>query len=107
MHNDVVVIFLNITNYDIHRIFIDNKSSANILFYDVFFKIDISSYRLDRLDSPLVGFTGTSVLVKDAITLSITVGTEPYQKTLRLTFLVIKVPSTYTAILGCPSLNAF
>ena len=36
-----------------------------------------------------------------------TVGTEPYQKTLRLTFLVVKVPSSYNAILGRLGLNAF
>ena len=57
--------------------------------------------------APLVGFTGTSIPVEGAITLPVTVGTEPYQKTLRLTFLVIKVPSAYNAILGRPGLNAF
>ena len=36
-----------------------------------------------------------------------TVGTEPYQKTLRLTFLVVKVPSAYNAILRRLGLNAF
>ena len=45
--------------------------------------------------------------VEGAITLLVTVGTEPYQKTLRLSFLVIKVPSTYNAILERPGLNAF
>ena len=45
--------------------------------------------------------------VEGAITLPVTVGTEPYQKILRLTFLVIKVPSAYNAILGHPGLNAF
>ena len=47
------------------------------------------------------------MLVEGAITLPVTVGTKPYQKTLRLTFLVVKVPSTYNAILRHPSLNAF
>ena len=32
---------------------------------------------------------------------------EPRQRTLTLTFLVVKVPSAYNAILGRPSLNAF
>ena len=45
--------------------------------------------------------------VEGAITLPVTVGTEPYQKTLRLTFLVIKVPFAYNTILGRPGLNAF
>ena len=47
------------------------------------------------------------MLVEGAITLPITVSTEPYQKTLRLTFLVVKVPSAYNAILGRLGLNTF
>ena len=45
--------------------------------------------------------------VEGAITLPVIVSTEPHQKTLRLTFLVVKVPSAYNAILGRPGLNAF
>ena len=45
--------------------------------------------------------------VEGAITLPVTVHIEPYQRTLRLTFLVINVPSAYNVILERPSLNAF
>ena len=45
--------------------------------------------------------------IEGAITLLVTAGIEPYQKTLRLTFLVVKVPLAYNAILRCPVLNAF
>ena len=45
--------------------------------------------------------------VEGAITLPVTVGTEPHQKTLRLMFLVVKVPSDYNDILERPGLNAF
>ena len=45
--------------------------------------------------------------VEGAITLPVTIDTEPYQKTLRLTFLVIKVPLAYNAILRRLGLNGF
>ena len=45
--------------------------------------------------------------VEGAITLLVTISAEPYQKTLRLTFLVVKVLLAYNAILGHPGLNAF
>ena len=45
--------------------------------------------------------------IEGIITLPVTVDIEPHQKTLRLTFLVVKVPSAYNTILGRPSLNAF
>ena len=62
---------------------------------------------LQPISAPLVGFTGSSVPVKGAISLPVTMGTKPYQKTLKLTFLVMKIPSAYNTILGHPSLNAF
>ena len=35
-HNDAVVVSLNIANYAVRRILVDNESSADILFYDAF-----------------------------------------------------------------------
>ena len=86
---------------------VDNESSADILYYDTFIRMSLSVAQLRPISAPLVGFIGTSVPVEGAITLPITVGTEPYQKNLRQTFLVIKVPSAYNAILGRLGLNAF
>ena len=79
----------------------------DILYYDTFSRMSLSVVQLQPISAPLIGFTGTSVPIEGMITLPITVGTDPYQKTLRLTFLVIKVPSTYNAILGRSGLNAF
>ena len=45
--------------------------------------------------------------VEGIIILLVTIDTEPYQKILRLTFLVIKVPSGYNTILRRPGLNTF
>ena len=35
-HNNIIVIFMTTAKYDIKRILIDNESSVDILFYDVF-----------------------------------------------------------------------
>ena len=35
-HNDVIVVTLNIINYDVRRILIDSESSVDILLYDAF-----------------------------------------------------------------------
>ena len=106
-HVDSIVILLTIVNYDLKRILVDNGSSTDILYYDAFVRMSLSTVQLRSISAPLIGFTRTSVPVEGAITLPLTVGTKPYQKTLRLTLLVIKVHSTYNAILGCPGLNAF
>ena len=45
--------------------------------------------------------------IEGAITLAVTADIEPYQKTLKLTFLVVKVTLACNAILGRLGLNAF
>ena len=37
LHNDAVVVIANITDYTIYRIFIDNGSLVDILYYSIFF----------------------------------------------------------------------
>ena len=76
-HNDMVVISLNIANYDVHRILVDNESFIDVLYYDAFFKMSISDNHLGPMSSPLVGFTGDTVLVEGMITLAVTAGQYP------------------------------
>ena len=35
-HNNAIVISMTITKYDVKRILVDNRSSADVLFYDIF-----------------------------------------------------------------------
>ena len=104
---DPIVILLTIINYDVKRILVYNESSTDILYYDTFSRISFSAVQLWPISVSLVGFTGTMVLIEGVITLPVTIDTEPHQKTLRLTFLVIKVSLDYNAILGRSGLNAF
>ena len=106
-HADPVVILLTIANYDVKRIMVDNGSSTDVLYYDTFLKVSLSTAQLQPISFSLVEFIGTSVPVEGTITLPVTTDIEPHQRTLRLTFLVVKVPSAYNAILGCLGLNAF
>lgn len=48
LHNDIVVISLNVENYNMHRILIDNGSLVDILYYDDFVKMKIFPDRLGR-----------------------------------------------------------
>lgn len=43
LYNDVVIVALNIVNYDVH-ILVDNKSLVDALFYDTFSRMDHTSY---------------------------------------------------------------
>ena len=75
-HDDLVVISLVIAKHDIKRVLVDNRSSADILFYDAFQKMKLPSRRFQVINAPLVVFTGNSIQVEGAIALSVTAGTE-------------------------------
>jgi ribonuclease HI len=104
-HDDALVITLLIGNFNIHRVLVDNGSSADILFLPAFKKMGIEHKRLIPAPTPLVGFTGEKVLPVGTISLPLTAGTAPKEKTVMTDFLVVDRPSAYNAIIGRPTLN--
>ena len=83
-----------------HRMLVDNGSSADILYYPAFQQMRINRARLTPTNAPLVGFGGTRVLPLGAITLPVTVSDYPQQIIQDVTFLVVDCSSTYNGILG-------
>ena len=88
-HDNAMVISIRIEDYNMHRVLIDNGSSADILYYPVLQQMGISRERLVPTNAPLVDFGGTRVLPLGAVTLSVIVGDYPQQITKNVTFLVV------------------
>jgi hypothetical protein len=65
----------------------------------------IDKDQLRPIETPLVGFAGTSVYPLGMITLQIIAGTYPKQATKKVNFLVVDCPSAYNVIIGRPTLN--
>ena len=106
-HDNVLVISIRIEDYNMHRVLVDNGSSADILYYPAFQQMGISRERLIPTNAPLVGFGGTRVLPLGAITLSVVVGDYLQQIAKDVTFLMVDCSSTYNAILRRPTLNSW
>jgi hypothetical protein len=85
--------------------FIDNGSSAGILYCPAFRNIEISPEKVISATCPLVGFAGEQVQPIDSIELPVTVGDYPTTKIIMVKFLLIDRPSAYNAILGRTALN--
>ena len=98
--SDALVVSIRIEDYNMHRVLVDNGSSADILYYPAFQQMGIDRERLIPTKAPLVGFGGIRVLPLGAITLSVVVGDYPQQITKDVTFLVVNCSSAYNAILG-------
>ena len=96
---DALVVSLQIGDYNRHQVFINNRSSTDILYYPAFQQMRIDRERLTPMNAPLVGFRGTKVFPLGAITLSVTAGDYPQQITKEVTFLVVDCSSAYNTIL--------
>ena len=105
-HDDALVVSLQIGDYNMHRVLINNGNSADILYYLTFQQMRIDRERLTPINAPFVGFGGTKVFPLGAITLAVTAGDYPQQITREVTFLVVDCSSAYNAILGQPTLNS-
>lgn len=78
-YNNVDVVALNVENYNVHHILINNESLADVLYYDAFIKMEISLDRLIQMDFFLVGFTKDAIQVERMIFLTVRIGNYPYR----------------------------
>ena len=105
-HDNPLVVRAVVANKTVHRVLVDNGSSANIIFASAFDKMGIGRERLEPVNTHLRGFSGEKVLPLGSIQLVLTLGDPPCQATMTARFLIVDAPSAYNMLLGRPSLNA-
>lgn len=104
-HTDAIVVTLQVANHRIHRMFVDNGSSADILYWSAFQNMEINPAKVVPATCPLVRFVGEQVQPVGSIVLPVTAGDYPATKTVMVKFLLIDRSSAYNAILGRTFLN--
>ena len=105
-HDDPLVVRAIVANKTVHRVLIDNGSSADIIFASAFDKMGIRREKLELVNTHLRGFSGEKVLPLSLIQLVLTLGDPLCQATTTARFLIVGAPSAYNMLLGIPSLNA-
>ena len=105
-HDDPLVIRAVVANKTIHRVLVDNGSSADIIFASAFDKMGIGREKLEPISTHLREFSGEKVLPLGSIQLVHTLGDPPCQVTTTVRFLIVDAPSAYNMLLGRPFLNA-
>ena len=105
-HNDSLVIRAVVANKTIHRVLVDNGSSADIIFASAFDIMGIGREKLEPINTHLRGFSREKVIPLGSIQLVLTLGGLPCHATTAVKFLIVDAPSAYNMLLGRPSLNA-
>ncbi|KAJ1685137.1 hypothetical protein LUZ63_016527 [Rhynchospora breviuscula] len=104
-HDDAIVLMLRIHGRRVRRILFDTGSSADMLYFEAFRQLNLASYPLVPMDTPLVGFAGDRVIPLGTIELEVEFGENPNSVIKTVKFIVVNAPSAYNAILGRKSLN--
>ncbi|XP_074374144.1 uncharacterized protein LOC141714528 [Apium graveolens] len=104
-HNNALVISIQIGTKNVHRAFVDNRSSTNILYYNTFKKMGLPDQDMSGEDSWVYGFSGAGVRVMGSIRLPCTLGESPLSVTKMLEFKVLNQESSHNVLLGRPFLR--
>ncbi|GAV65871.1 LOW QUALITY PROTEIN: hypothetical protein CFOL_v3_09385, partial [Cephalotus follicularis] len=99
LHDDPVVVTLQVKLFTMKRILIDSGSSADILYKHAFDQVRIPADKLRPVKTPLVGFT-EMIHPLGSIDLSVVAGTAPRLTQVQMIFLVVDTLSPYNAIVG-------
>ena len=104
-HDNPLVIRAVVANKTVHRVMVDNGSSADIIFASTFDKMGIEREKLEPVNAHLLGFFGERVLPLGLIQLVLNLGDPSFQAITAVRFLIVDAPSSYNILLGRPSLN--
>ncbi|KAL1815684.1 hypothetical protein ACET3Z_018258 [Daucus carota] len=104
-HADALVVNVRIGSRNVHRVFVDNGSSVNLLYYSTFQKMGLLDKDMTRKMTYLYGFTGDAVRVKGTIRLPVTLGEDPVSATQVAEFMIVEAPAYYNALIGRPILK--
>ena len=80
-HDDPLVIMLIMEEFNIHRVLIDNGSSADIVYLSAFQQMKLDKKRIRPFTLPLGSFTGDRIVLRGIVTLTVIARTYPVQVT--------------------------
>ena len=100
-HDDVLVITLRIRGYDVKRVMVDQGSAAEIMYPDLYKRLNLKVENLMPYNSPLVSFDGKIVIPKGQVRLPVQTGSEVVD----VDFIVVDTYSPYTTIVARPWLH--
>ena len=103
--NDPVVISVVTAGRKVHRVLVDQGSSADVMFWTTFNKLQLSPDMLRPYGGCLYGFARDQVEVRGHLKLRTTFTDGIASRTESIRYLVVNASSAYNMLLGRPTLN--
>ena len=103
--DDPMVITVEIENYAVKKVLVDQGSSVDILYWATYQKLQLSDTAMVPYDEPIYGFSSEQVSTRGYINLHTVFRDGTQTKTIPIHFLIIDAPTSYNVLLGRPSLN--
>ena len=97
-HDGALVITLRIGGYDVKRVMVDQGSTAEMMYPDLYKGLNLKAEDLTPYSSPLVSFEGKIIILKGQIRLPMQTGFEIVE----VDFIIVDAYSPYTAIVAKP-----
>ncbi|XP_022007353.1 uncharacterized protein LOC110906547 [Helianthus annuus] len=98
---DPLIISAVVGDYNMRRIMVDTGSSEDIISEHCFHRMQPEDKKLlESVHAPIKGFTGEKVDPIGQITFPVTFGLAPRERTILLTFLVVRAESYHNVIIG-------
>jgi len=105
-HDNDPMVFLFVTaGRKVHRMLVYQGSSADIMFWSTFNKLQLSPNLLRPYTGCLYGFAGDQVEVRDYLELRTTFTDGTTSRTENIRYTVVNANSAYNILLGRPALN--
>jgi len=103
--DDPMVIIVEIKNYAVKKVLVDQGSSVDILYWATYQKLQLPDTVMVPYDESIYGFSGEQVSTRGYIDLHTVFREGTQTKTIPIRFLIVEVPTSYNILLGRPSLN--
>ncbi|XP_027911682.1 uncharacterized protein LOC114170403 [Vigna unguiculata] len=106
-HDDPMVISIEVAEYGIGKVLVDQGSSVNILYWKTFQRMNLSEDLIVPYNEQIVGFSGERVDTRGYVDLRTRIGSRKDGREVRVRFLLVEANTSYNVLLGRPCLNAF
>jgi len=103
--DDPMVITVEIENYAVKKVLVNQGSSVDILYWATYQKLQLPDTAMVPYDEPIYGFSGEQVSTRGYIDLHTMFRKGTQTKTIPIHFLIVDAPTSYNVLLGRPSLN--